>query len=86
MAESAHRGRRTGARQRHDLRAVDGVIRNRNRTGSGSSCVGVKVTLMVQLSPAINELPQVSVWVKSPLTASGAQGKVALPVLVRVSV
>ena len=51
---------------------------------------GVKVRLMVQLAPAATELPQVLVWAKSlalvPVTATLVTLKVALPVLVRVTV
>jgi hypothetical protein len=54
------------------------------------AAVGVKVTLIVQLAPAATELPQLLLWAKSlasvPVTARLAILRVALPVLVRVTV
>ena len=51
---------------------------------------GVKVTLIVQLAPAATELPHVLVRAKSPAlvpaTAMLVMLKVALPVLLRVTV
>ena len=48
--------------------------------------VGVKVTEMVQLAPALTEPPQVLVWVKSPLAAMLEMVREVWPVLVRVTV
>ena len=48
--------------------------------------VGVKVTLRVQLAPAAKLEPQVLVWAKSPLTVMLAIVRIALPVLLRVTV
>jgi hypothetical protein len=52
--------------------------------------VGVKVTLMVQLDPAASELPQVLLWLKSPLSAPVIEipviFAVLFPELVRVTV
>src|SRR3984893_1747012 len=53
------------------------------------SCVGVKVTLMMQFAPAASVLPQGFVLVtgaKSPLTAMLLMFSVALPVLESVTV
>jgi hypothetical protein len=47
--------------------------------------VGVKVTLRVQLALAARLAPQVLVWEKSPLTAMLVMLRVALPVLLRVT-
>ena len=51
---------------------------------------GVKVTLIVQLAPVVSELPHVLVCAKSPalvpVTAMVVMLKVALPVLLRVTV
>jgi hypothetical protein len=47
--------------------------------------VGVKVTLRVQLALAARLEPQVLVWEKSPLTAMLVMLRVALPVLLRVT-
>src|SRR5437879_13178084 len=46
---------------------------------------GVNVMLMVQLAPAATLLPQVLVWVKSPLAAMPVIFNAALPVFVRVT-
>jgi hypothetical protein len=50
------------------------------------AAVGVKVTLIVQLAPALTLLPQVLVWEKSPLAVMLEMVSVALPVLVRVTI
>src|SRR5207302_1122473 len=51
---------------------------------------GVKLTLMVQLAPAATEVPQVSVWAKSPVlvpvTAMLETLSAPAPLLVRVTV
>lgn len=47
--------------------------------------VGVKVTLTVQLAPAINGDPQLLVWAKSPDAATLLRETLLLPVLVYVS-
>ena len=47
--------------------------------------VGVKVTLRVQLALAARLAPQVLVWEKSPLTVMLVMLRVALPVLLRVT-
>jgi len=47
--------------------------------------VGVKVTLRVQLVLAARLEPQVLVWEKSPLTVMLVTLRVALPVLLRVT-
>jgi hypothetical protein len=47
--------------------------------------VGLKVTLRVQLAPAATLEPQVLVWEKSPLTVMLVMLRVALPVLLRVT-
>jgi hypothetical protein len=47
--------------------------------------VGLKVTLRVQLAPAARLEPQVLVWEKSPLTAMLVMLRVALPVLLKVT-
>ena len=47
--------------------------------------VGVKVTLRVQLPLAARLEPQVLVWEKSPLTVMLVMLRVALPVLLRVT-
>ena len=51
---------------------------------------GLKVTAMVQMASAATELPQLLVWVKLPALAPETEMlvilKVALPVLVRVTV
>ena len=52
--------------------------------------VGVNVTLIVQLPPAVTELPHVLAWAKSPafvpVTARLVMLKLAFPVLFRVTV
>ena len=52
--------------------------------------VGSKVTLIVQLAPAANELPHVWVWAKSPtlgpVIAMPVMLKLVVPTLVRVTV
>jgi len=48
--------------------------------------VGVKVPLKVQLALVATLEPQVLVWEKSPLTAMLVMLRVALPVLLRVTV
>jgi hypothetical protein len=50
------------------------------------TAVGLKVTEMVQLAPALTEVPQVLVWEKSPLAVMLEMVSEALPVLVRVTV
>jgi len=47
--------------------------------------VGLKVTLRVQLALAARLEPQVLVWEKSPLTVMLVMLRVALPVLLRVT-
>ena len=47
--------------------------------------VGLKVALSVQLALAARLVPQVWVWVKSPLTVMLVMLRVALPVLLRVT-
>ena len=47
--------------------------------------VGVKVTLRVQLALAARLAPQVLVWEKSPLTVMLVMLRVALPVLLSVT-
>ena len=47
--------------------------------------VGLKVTLMVQLAFAATLEPQVLVWEKSPLTVMLVMLRVALPVLLSVT-
>ena len=47
--------------------------------------VGVKVTLSVQLALAATVEPQVLVWEKSPLAVMLVMLRVALPVLLRVT-
>ena len=47
--------------------------------------VGVKVTLRVQLALAARLEPQVLVWEKSPLAVMLVMLRVALPVLLRVT-
>jgi hypothetical protein len=47
--------------------------------------VGVKVTLIVQEALAARLEPQVLVWEKSPLTVMLLMVRVALPVLLRVT-
>jgi hypothetical protein len=47
--------------------------------------VGLKVTLRVQLALAATLEPQVLVWEKSPLTVILVMLRVALPVLLRVT-
>jgi hypothetical protein len=47
--------------------------------------VGVKVTLIVQLAPALTVLPQVLVWEKSPLAVMLETVSEAFPVLVSVT-
>jgi hypothetical protein len=47
--------------------------------------VGLKVTLRAQLAPAATLAPQVLVWEKSPLTVMLVTLRVALPVLLRVT-
>lgn len=48
--------------------------------------VGEKVTLMVQLAPGARLLPQVLVWLKSPLIVTAIFVMTPLLVLVRVAV
>lgn len=48
--------------------------------------VGWKVTLMVQLPPAVTEPPQLLVWAKSPLIATLVIVRAVVPLLVRVEV
>jgi hypothetical protein len=50
------------------------------------AAVGLKVTLSVQLALAARLAPQVSVWEKSPLALMLVMLRVALPVLLRVTV
>jgi hypothetical protein len=50
------------------------------------AAVGLKVTLMMQESPAVTLLPQLLVSEKSPLTVMLATASAALPVLLRVTV
>ena len=47
--------------------------------------IGLKVTLIVQLAPALTLLPQVLVWEKSPLAVMLEIVSGALPVLVSVT-
>jgi len=47
--------------------------------------VGSKVTLMVQLAPAVTLEPQVLVWEKSPLAVMLVRLRVASPVLLSVT-
>ena len=49
------------------------------------ACVGVKVTLTVQLAPTASEFPQVFVWAKSPLAPMLVMSRVAVPGLVTVT-
>jgi hypothetical protein len=49
------------------------------------AAVGVKVTLMVQLAPAVTLPPQVLVWEKSPLAVMLVMLRPALPVFVSVT-
>ncbi len=48
--------------------------------------VGVKVTLMMQLAPAATAVPQLFVSAKAPLVCTLAKERLALPVLVSVTV
>jgi hypothetical protein len=48
--------------------------------------VGLKVTLSPQLAPAATLEPQLLVWEESPLAEMLAMLRVALPVLVRVTI
>ena len=48
--------------------------------------VGLKVTEMMQLAPALTVVPQVLVWEKSPLAVMPEMVSEALPALVRVTV
>jgi hypothetical protein len=48
--------------------------------------VGVKVTLMVQIPPAATDEPQVLVWAKGPLAVIEPRFRVAVPLLVTVTV
>ena len=48
--------------------------------------VGAKVTLIVQLPPAATEPPQLLVWAKSPDVTMPLTVRVAVPVLLRVTV
>ena len=48
-------------------------------------CVGVKVTLMMQLAPLASELPQVLVWAKSPLATMLVTLKDVVPAFVNVT-
>src|SRR5205807_945675 len=48
--------------------------------------VGLKVTLTVQLAPAVTLLPQLLVWAKSPLAAMLAMFNTAVPLLVSMDV
>jgi hypothetical protein len=48
--------------------------------------VGVNVTLIVQTAPPATDVPQVFVWVKSPLVATVVIVNVWLPVFVRLTV
>jgi hypothetical protein len=50
------------------------------------SALGLKVTAIAQLAPALTMLPQVLVWEKSPMAAMLEIVSEALPVLVRVMV
>lgn len=47
--------------------------------------VGLKVTLTVQTAPGGKALPQLLVWLKSPVTVIPLIETVALPVLVKVT-
>jgi hypothetical protein len=47
--------------------------------------VGVKVTRIAQLLPEVTLVPQVFVWLKSPLTVMLEIVRVALPELARVT-
>ena len=49
------------------------------------AAVGLKVTLRVQLALAARLAPQVLVWEKSPLAVMLVMLRVALPVLLRVT-
>lgn len=50
------------------------------------SAIGVKVAFTVQLVPAINDVPQLLVWAKSPVTVTLVRDRLASPVLVSVIV
>jgi hypothetical protein len=50
------------------------------------AAVGLKVTAMVQLAPALTLLPQVLVWEKSPLAVMLEMVSETLPVLVSATV
>jgi hypothetical protein len=47
--------------------------------------VGVNVTLIVQLLPAVTELPQLLVSAKSPLAAIPEIDRLAVPVFVSIT-
>jgi len=49
------------------------------------AAVGLKVTLIVQLAPALRAVPQLFVWEKSPLAAMLLIANPALPLLVKVT-
>lgn len=49
------------------------------------AALGVKVTLMVQLAPTARLLPQLFVWVKSPVVLMLLMVKAAVPLLVKVA-
>lgn len=48
--------------------------------------LGVKVTLIVQLPPAARLLPQLLVWLKSPVTLMALKVNATFPVFVKVTV
>jgi hypothetical protein len=50
------------------------------------AAVGLKVTEMAQLAPALTVLPQSLVWEKSPLVSMALITSVTVPVLVSVTV
>jgi hypothetical protein len=50
------------------------------------AAVGLKVTEIVQLAPALTVVPQVLVWEKSPLGVMLEMVRVTVPVLARVTI
>jgi hypothetical protein len=63
--------------------ALSAIVREPNRRPAD---VGVKVTVIVQLAPALRLLPQLLVSAKSPEAAIFETASAAAPVLVSVTV
>ncbi len=61
------------------------LLDNDNDPARAPTAVGVKTTLIVQLAPAASDVPQLFVWLKSPLIANDEMESDTFPLLVSVT-